>query len=167
MNCQLCEGKLDSYEMDSPRVVGGWTMCDECFTLDYSYMCGVCEVSVPNDRPTLATAIGSRATEVGLNPGIYQIVRWPWLESDMLSHRVFSGSLLRVADAHQGSEDGGVQLCPECTIRAIVRRTRSGRWRVTTTYSDGFGWHTKTWIYRTKALATRRATAYVESEGEA
>jgi hypothetical protein len=163
-HCEMCNEPLDDEEQASPRKAGGWTMCDECYDADWSYRCGLCDDSEPEDQPWLATVIGSRAIEAGLMPGIYQIVRWPFFVSDMLSHRVIDRSLIRVADAPDHADESGEPLCRECAIKAIVRRTRSGRWRVTTTYYQWFRWRTKTRVYRTKAQAARRARAYVEGK---
>lgn len=139
-------------------------MCDDCYYGDYSYRCGLCSDSEPNDVPWGAVVIGSDADEVGLTPGIYQIIRWPFLISDMLSQRVIDRSLIRVGTAPDHTYEGGEPLCQECTVKAIVRRTRSGRWRVTTTYWKWWHWRTKTRVYRTKIEALRLARAYVYKE---
>lgn len=137
-------------------------MCDDCYDADYSFRCGLCESRESNDYQGLATVVGSMAPRVGLTPGIYQIVRWPFYSSDYISERVFRSALIRVGDAPEHADEGGEYLCRACTIKAIVRRTRSGRWRVTTVYWSRGWWQTKTWVYRTRSEATRRARVYVE-----
>lgn len=159
--CYLCDAELDEDERGSPHTFDGSIVCDDCYHSDCSYVCGLCEDNEPNDVPWGAVVIGSDADEVGLTPGIYQIIRWPFLISDTLSQRVINRSLVRVGDAPEHTYEGGEPLCQECTVKAIVRRTRSGRWRVTTTYWRRWSWRTKTRVYRTRGGALKRARSYV------
>ena len=160
-DCEICGESLEDEERAIPYEAGGWSMCDDCYESDWSYRCGLCDGSESNDNPWKATVIGTNADEVGLTSGIYQIIRWPFLVSNMLSQRVINRSLVRVGDAPEHADDDGHPLCRECTINAIVRRTRSGRWRVTTTYWWRWSWRTKTRVYRTRVEALTRARSYV------
>ena len=137
-------------------------MCDDCYHGDWSHVCGICGENESNDVPTYAVAVGGRANEVGLSPGVYQVLRWPWLSDSMLTQSVFRRSLLRVADAPSDIEAGEV-LCRDCSVKAIVRKTRSGRWRVTTVRWWRHHWRAKTRVYRTRELATRMARGYLGS----
>lgn len=175
--CEICSEALDEEERRSPFMSGGYTMCDSCFESDWSHRCGICDNLESNDVPIFAVVVGEAdielARETGVEPGIYQVLRWPWLSSDMFSQRVLDGSLLRVGNAPD-HVDGGEFLCRECAVSAIVRRTRSGRWRVTTVRLEVLGsgqwswsrWRSKTRIYRTRTLAMRRAHTYVHRASE-
>ncbi len=161
-SCQLCTEALNDEEVRSPETSGGWVMCDVCYSSpEWSHVCGLCDETESNDIHTFAVVVGDRAGEAGLVPGVFQVLRWPWLSSNMFSQHAFSRSLLRVADAPDHIDGGGEVLCRECAAKAIVRRTYSGRWRVTTVRRWRGWWRSKTRVYRTRELATRRAKAHL------
>ena len=60
--------------------------------------------------------------------------------------------------------EAGEVLCRDCSVKAIVRKTRSGRWRVTTVRWWRHHWRAKTRVYRTRELATRMAKTYTSED---
>jgi len=104
-------------------------VCSECYDTHYSFLCGICEERVGQDR-----AHGSFPTDVfvmrepvesgdGYAPGIYLVVHKPFYNCAMLGPGSFShATIARVADLPKTShplDDVCDCVCEECQTKYL------------------------------------------------
>lgn len=159
--CSWCGATIDD---NNAYGVGDDDMCQSCYD-DATYFCGFCGEREENAYRGLVTALSRliRDEDGSLEPGVYQVVSWPYYIDDMLGGFLLPGSLRRIGDGpewlvgeHGHDPDGdylspAYHLCARCGAEALPRRTRSGMWSCAGKR------------YRTRALALRSAVRLLEA----
>lgn len=115
--CSYCYKDLEGEAADNPRIVDDEPLCDECYQEHHQEYCSLCEECF--DKPTCAAegfyyfAINN---EIGLKPGIYQTLEWPFYSCDLFGDNLHVDQelLKQIRPLYDDSEPESGIICPEC-----------------------------------------------------
>ena len=125
MKCTECETELDAEEAESPRIdEDGGIICDRCFEDKYSHLCPLCEETFDGDfsvkiSPKHILVTKYAAEELGLDPGIYEIISYPWFADGIIEIQIYESAIKKIAeipsDFNEGDLIGDIHyVCEEC-----------------------------------------------------
>ena len=123
--CTECGTELDAEEAESPRVdKDGDIICDQCFENQYSYLCPLCGEIFDEDfsvkiSPKHILVTKYAAEELGFDPGIYEIISYPFFADGIIELHFFKSSIKKIAElSGDFNEDDLIDdihyVCEEC-----------------------------------------------------
>ena len=125
MKCTGCETELNAEEAESPRIdEDGGLICDQCFKDKYSHLCPLCEETFDKDfsvkiSPKHILVTKYAAEELGFDPGIYEIISYPFFADGITELHLFASSIKKIAelpgDFNEDDLIGDIHyVCEEC-----------------------------------------------------
>lgn len=124
--CSLCGDNLKEEEIESPKTdKDGSLLCDECFENKYTHSCPICEEWFDEDfsakiTPKFLLVLPSVGENVGLDAGIYEIIRYPFYADGITEMHIYKGAVKRICDVPSDIEDCYTlyYICDGCARRA-------------------------------------------------
>ena len=102
MICEYCEEVLDEEEQEAPREdKAGNIICDKCFEEEYMFTCPICGELFEEDfsksiSPQYLFISEYAGEDVGISPGVYEIIAYPFFADGVVEAHIFKNALCRV-----------------------------------------------------------------------
>ena len=123
--CTECKTELDTEEAESPRLdEDGNIICDECFENQYSHLCPLCGEIFDEDfsvkiSPKHILITEYAAEELRLNPGIYEIISYPFFADGITEFYLYASSIKKIAELPGDFNEGDFiadihYVCEDC-----------------------------------------------------
>jgi hypothetical protein len=131
MKCTVCGDELDPEEVESPRRdKDGDIICDHCFEEQYSYTCPICEEMFDEDfsekiSPKYLLITTYAGEELGVDPGIYEIVSYPFYADGLIETHLFKSAVKKIADLPDDLDEDNLwcdeyYICDECVEHVLI-----------------------------------------------
>jgi hypothetical protein len=149
--CDDCGNELDDEELSNPRTEeDGCIICDRCYSDKYESYCPICENYYDNPKlpeETFMAISKEAAKEVGVIPGIYQVIQYPvtfgsifgvesiYTENIKLLKACDIDSIMQKLQFHNKKHIGGSEICPDC---AKIYSMKESYFRIRTQWCNAF-----------------------------
>ena len=138
MTCTICEDELNSEETESPRTdKDGRIICDHCFEEKYSHLCPLCEEIFDEDfsesispKYLLITEYASK--ELGFDPGLYEILSYPFFADGIVEIHLFGSSIKKIAGLPSDFNEDNLYsdicyVCEDCVKKLVISEKKRKR----------------------------------------
>ena len=123
IKCACCGESLDEEEVEYPRLdCDDVPICDDCWSEEHEFTCDWCEeYGLVEDQHNMLVVFDE--DETNFPTGIYEIVRFPYYTSNMLSMWLHEWALKKLMDLPKDLDEGMYpcgHLCMDC--QWIIKR---------------------------------------------
>lgn len=126
ISCTYCEDELEGDEIISPYIdKDGDILCDECYKNKFECYCPVCQDFFYKDMdaeiyPKYLLISECVSEYVGVDAGIYEIIKYPFFADGITELSIFKGAVKRICDVPPKTEvdyNTMYYVCDQCVTK--------------------------------------------------